>query len=141
MADFTLSKSIFKNNSEWLLHTTTFLLFIGRVHSHHSHMEIDDTDLEKALIENTTKMKTKTLLMNIAIAFMSQNLMKWMNYQLIPVLILVQDRGDGSEELALVAPLNVAHITGVSFVKAIRNVDTLVVAIAEGLHGKKTNNK
>ena len=51
MADFTLSKSIFKNNSEWLLHTTTFLLFIGRVHSHHSHMEIDDTDLEKALIE------------------------------------------------------------------------------------------
>ena len=51
MADFTFSKSIFKSNSGGLLHNTSFLFYIGRLHSHHSDREIDDTDLEKALIE------------------------------------------------------------------------------------------
>ena len=51
MADFTFSKSTFKNNLGWLLHNTSFLFCIGRLHSHHSDREIDDTDLEKALNE------------------------------------------------------------------------------------------
>ena len=52
MAEFNFSKSTFKNTFEWLLHNTSFLSCIGRLHSHHS-QEIDDTDtdLEKALIE------------------------------------------------------------------------------------------
>ena len=51
-AAFKFSKSIFKSNFEWLLHNTSLLSCIGRLHSHHS-QEIDDTDtdLEKALIE------------------------------------------------------------------------------------------
>ena len=57
------------------------------------------------------------------------------------MLILVQSRGDGSEELVLVAQLNAASITGAAFAPKINDARILVVVIVKGLHGKESNKK